>query len=182
MTKPAARHHSKWPHPQNSKRWGSRWKVRSLFLLLSALPFYLLLWGNNAMWFPANSCWIHPQGHKGLPSSEFNHLLLSPSHDSHRCYSTAPLSRTHSCPVSCLSPEQVLSHSTPWECWCLITGVCTTVLYHLSNQSLAHLCLFTHIFSCFACQRKCVLPSPNEGVFNEPPPQRPQPNHWYFCH
>lgn len=85
-------------------------------------------------------------------------LPLNPSHDSHRCSSTPPLSRPHSCPVSCLSLEQVLSHSTPWECCCLVTGFCTAVPYHLANQSLAF--VFIYIFFCFTCQRKCVLPSP----------------------
>lgn len=83
----------------------------------------------------------------------------------------------HSHPVSCPLAGQVLSHSTPWGCWCLVTVFYTTVLYHLSNWLSSifvylHLC---YLFFCLYCLPEQMGSSfLNEGIFKEPPSQRPQ--------
>lgn len=60
-----------------------------------------------------------------------------------------------------------------------ITDFYSTLLYHLSNQSLPFVFIYTYFFL-FCLPEEMCFPFPNEGVFNEPPSQRPQPQPLVF--
>lgn len=63
-----------------------------------------------------------------------------------------------------------------------ITDFYSILLYHLSNQSLPFVFIYTHIFFCFAFQRKCVLPSPMKVSLMNHLLKDHSLSHWYFCH